>query len=83
MIFVKLMMFTIDTNFIVNYVLRYFSFIQIFSRLGIQCIVDIITTNERATIFYAIVDVFTRQCTIVHGELKYSQSCVDLLCSTF
>ena len=42
-----------------NYVLLYFSFIQIFSRLGIQCIVDIITTNERATIFYAIVDVFT------------------------
>ena len=52
-------MFTIDTNFIMNYVLLYFSFIQIFSRFGIQCIVDIITTNERATIFYAIVDVFT------------------------
>ena len=52
-------MFTIDTNFVMNYVLLYFSFIHIFSRLGIQCIVDIITTNERATIFYAIVDVFT------------------------
>ena len=45
--------------FVMNYVLLYFSFVQLFSCLGIQCIVDIITTNERATIFYAIVDVFT------------------------